>query len=183
MIEPIVFDNVMPDPAGYRETALASDFRAYEFSHEEVFRGIGLAGHLQAFPNWIASKFPSLQGKVSFFRQSPLGQEEPTYIHSDQGMGDWTAILYLNEDPPAGDGTTFWRHKGTGRVEIAPDFDGAADFKDLGKWEPWKHVQSAFNRVVMFRAPLFHSRGIFDNYGSGQEARLIQVIFGNGSLT
>jgi hypothetical protein len=179
----IVFNDVLPDPHGYREIALASDFKDFKFNEDETYCGIGLAGHLLALPKWITAKFPQLTPKVSFFRKSPVGQIEPAYIHADYSMGDWTAILYLNENPPDGDGTTFWKHKDRGFTEVGEGFDGSADFNDQSKWERWCHVAGLFNRAVLFRAPLFHSRGIFENYGNGHQARLIQVVFGTGSLS
>lgn len=180
----LIFDNVMPDPAAYRADALRHDFRTYTFSKDEVFHGIGLAGTNPALPAWITAKFPSLSPRVNFFRKSPQGQKEPTFIHSDDGMGDWTAILYLNEKPIVGDGTKFWKHKGSGKIQAGraelDQFEG--DFPHIDKWEPWHHVRAAFNRLLMFPSPYFHSRAIFENYGADEGSRLIQVVFGTGSL-
>lgn len=73
-------------------------------------------------------------------------------------MGRFTGIYYLNPEPPAGDGTAFWRRYGN-------------------DWKMTRLVPARFNRLLIFRAGLHHSRALFDNYGHGDGARLIQVIF------
>ena len=122
----------------------------------------------------VAARLPGALTTLTFFRQSPLHQEEPNYIHSDEGMGQWTAILYLNPEPAEGDGTTFWRFRPTGAIH------GSARemAKDPGLWEPWQHVEAKFNRLLVFDSLYFHSRAIEENYGEGEAARLIQVAFG-----
>ena len=75
-------------------------------------------------------------------------------------------------DPPLSDGTTFWQSpKGKQRG----DWSKGGDIK--AGWKPWHHVPARFNRMVIFDSDLFHSRSIFENYGEGDEARLIQVMF------
>ncbi len=70
-------------------------------------------------------------------------------------MGDVTAILYLSKDHPKEDGTTIY------------DQDGERSCV----------LYSKFNRMVVFDSELAHSRNIFENFGKGDESRLIQVAF------
>ncbi len=170
------FDRVLDDPLAYR--ASVAEFRTVEFGDIKFH---GIAPGEMALPNWITLKFPSLKPTLTFFRKSPYRQEEPNYIHDDRDMGDWTAILYLNENPPKGDGTAFWKHRETGRVAAIDDTE-KADWKDLTKWEQWGRTQARFNRVLLFSSAYFHSRSLFNNYGDGNDARLIQVVFGTGDL-
>lgn len=151
-----VFDDVLADPVAYRAAALRCEFRTYDFNGT-VFHGIALGS--PALAEWIEARFPTLKSTLSFFRQSPRGQAEPNLIHTDEGMGDWTAILYLNPEPPPEDGTKFYVH------------DGAVHL-----------VHGWFNRVVLFPAEIPHSRSIPENYGEGDAARLIQVVFGKGQF-
>jgi hypothetical protein len=64
----------------------------------------------------------------------------------------------MNPEPAEGDGTAFWE-------------------KDGGEWKMTHLVQAKFNRLLTFNADLHHSRALFNNYGEGDGARLIQVIF------
>lgn len=169
-----VHDGVVPDPHAYRAMALAQPFRAVDVGHA-VFEGIAPAQDTTTLA-WLAAAYPSFRPTLSFFRKSPHGQDEPNFIHTDVDMGECTVILYLNDPPAAGDGTSFWRHRDCGAV-AGGLLTGDAG-KDLSAWECWRTVPAAFNRAVVFDAPFFHSRAIRENYGQGDEARLIQVVFG-----
>lgn len=182
----VVVDGVLADPVAYRNAVLARPFGDVSFGPDLTFHGIQLAED-QTFPAWIAREFPKLTPTLSFFRQSPLGQVEPNYVHTDRDMGDWTAILYLTPRPAAGDGTTFWRHRPTGALcSVATGPDAAREeqraWRDPTQWVPVSHVAAVFGRAVVFPAARFHSRSIRENYGAADTARLIQVVFGLGSL-
>ena len=181
-----VFDGVLVDPVAYRAAVLAKPFGSVSVGAGVVFHGVQLAED-PTFPTWITSQFPQLTPTLSFFRQSPAGQREPNYVHTDRDMGDWTALLYLNPTPDSGDGTMFWRHRGTGAIgSVTNDGEALLDeqraWRDLGQWEAMTHIAAKFGRAVLFPADRFHSRAIPENYGTGDDARLIQVVFGIGAL-
>lgn len=171
-----VFDDVLSNPFQYRAEALKREFRTYDFP--PTFHGIAPApqGPLR---EWLRRYFPELTAKVSFFRRSPKDQVEPNYIHTDEAMGDWTALLYLNPEPAPDDGTIFWRHRSTLK-ETGSEW--MYDGHEPEKWIEMQRVTAKFNRLLLFRAPFFHSRAIPENYGDGDTARLIQVMFGTGQL-
>lgn len=172
-----VLDEVLPDPVRYRDAALALPFGTVTFG-DDTFRGIA-AAHRPDLPIAFERAVPEpIEPTLSFFRLSPLGQPEPTYLHSDAAMGDWTGILYLNPDPPDGDGTVFWERLSTGHRYGPWDASVERAAKDLSLWSPWHLVAARFNRLVIFRSDLFHSRALPGNYGDGDAARLIQVVFG-----
>lgn len=175
-----VFDDFMPDPAAYRARALALEYKTFEFPGE-TFHGIALApdGELALR---VAERFPGATPTLSFFRRSPEGQQEPLYIHTDVGMGDWTALLYLNPEPPEGDGTVFWEHVATGERENAVPHLRTAEGRSAEGWKPWRRTAARFNRLLLFPATYFHSRALFANWGAGDTARLTQVVFGKGDL-
>lgn len=155
MIE--VFDDVLLDPLKYRECALQSEFNSISFG-PVTFHGMAHAPTTE-LAVWFVDKFPEFEPALTFLRKSPFGQVEPNLIHDDREMGDVTAILYLNPEPPKEDGTSFWKQTG-------------AD------WKHEKTVEAKFNRAVVFSAEIPHSRAIPENYGFGNSARLIQVLFG-----
>lgn len=176
-----VFDEVFTDPLEYRRQALASEFKSVDLG--QVFHGIAAPdGFAQRLPEWVQAHLPGLTPTLTFFRKSPEGQIEPNFVHTDCSMGDWTGIFYLNPHAPEKDGTDFWIHRETGAIKSSPEFDGLADWNHPDKWDLLLHVASRFNRLLMFPAPLFHSRAMYMNYGSADESRLIQVVFGTGDL-
>ena len=172
-----ILDDVLPDPVAYRDAALALPFGNVTLG-DDTFRGIA-AAQSPALPIAFERSVPEpIEATLSFFRLSPLGQQEPTYLHSDAAMGDWTGILYLNPDPPEGDGTVFWERLSTGHRYGIWDEGTERASKNLSLWAPWELVPAKFNRLLIFRADLYHSRALPGNYGEGDRARLIQVVFG-----
>jgi hypothetical protein len=181
----VVCDDVLADPDAYRLAALAGAFNDIIIG-ADVFHGIQLAED-EWLPAWIVERFPHLTPTLSFFRQSPAGQREPNYVHTDRSMGEWTAILYLTPHPPPGDGTLFWKHRATGALSSTTT-DGRAlaaeeaAWRDPMQWEEVGRVEARFGRVLVFPADRFHSRAMLKNYGTGVDARLVQVVFGLGAL-
>jgi len=180
---PLVFDDVLPDPHIYREAALRLPFGDLH-AGPVTFHNMVPVG-----PNPLSATLEHDLGLVttfSAFRLSPEGQDEPNFVHTDRDMGEWTALLFLNPDPPASDGTRFYRYRETGAIQSTAEdealLDELLDWHDLGQWECWHTVAASFNRCVVFPASYFHSRALFRNWGTGQEARLIQLAFGTGSL-
>jgi hypothetical protein len=179
-----VHDAVLP--ADYRQFARARAFGSVTIG-AATFHGIAACVD-HTLVHWIQARYPQARPTLTFFRESPAGQLEPNYVHTDRDMGDWTAILYLTDDPRPADGTRFWRHRRTGATASTATTE--ADFRaewqewrDLSRWDPWHTVLAAPSRLLLFPAPCFHSRAILENYGTaGQDARLVQLVFGTGSL-
>jgi GNAT superfamily N-acetyltransferase len=167
----VVRDDVLPDPGAYRRWALAQPYETIQ-TGEEHWHGIARITD-GTVPALVSAVVPGTTAALTFFRQSPEGQPEPNFIHSDELMGDFTSILYLTPKPPEGDGTAFWRYRPTGAVQGS----ARALPKTPDLWERWHHVVARFNRLVVFDSSYFHSRGLEENYGHGDDARLIQVVF------
>lgn len=171
----LVFDDVLADPHAYRAMALQRPYADVPLG-DHVFKGIALCQD-PTIPLLIESLVPGAHAQLSFFRQSPAGQIEPNFIHSDESMGNWTGIFYLSPESPPADGTSFWRHKATGAQHGTAWIN---EGHDTGRWERWHHVEAKFNRLLVFESSLLHSRGLLENFGQDEDARLIQVTFATG---
>lgn len=154
MINLIQFNDVVSDPEGYVNDILSGHFYDIDL-YGQVFRGIQPINGDNEFSSMCLSLFKGYEIAFNFIRKSPLKQDEPNYIHTDEMMGDITCLLYLNKNAPDEDGTIFY------------------DSND----KPLIRVYSKFNSMVAFNADVKHSRSMFDNFGEGDDARLIQVIF------
>ncbi len=181
----IVIDGAVEDPLTYREAALRCTFEDIRVSEDVVFHGMAGIGH-SPLADRLEREF-GLTTTYEAFRLSPASQEEPNYVHCDLDMGSVSAILYLNPDPPNTDGTDFFRRKATGAIESTAQTDEEklaewAAWRDVSLWEPWHHVAAQFNRLLLFPSSYFHGRAIFKNWGEGKDGRLIQLVFGVGSL-
>lgn len=150
----IVKHNVLENPKQYIDYILSSWFVDVR-DGDKVFKGIQPRDSDDEFAAVCLRLFPNTIINYNFVRQSSYKQEEPNFIHSDEMMGDITCILYLNESPPANDGTIFYNDNN----EVSVD------------------VKAEFNKMIAFDSEVKHSRAIFDNYGTGRDSRLIQVIF------
>lgn len=150
----ITFDNVLKNPKDY-----VSDIHEHGFQDisdgQHVFRGIQPRDNNDEFAKYCSDLFVGYKVVLNFIRQSPLNQQEPNFVHTDEMMGEITCLLYLNEDAPKDDGTTI--------------YDSNED--------PIFTMYSKFNRMIGFTSDAPHSRNIFENFGQGEKARLIQVAF------
>jgi hypothetical protein len=150
----IVLDNVLTDPTAYVRDALSYGFEEV-FNADKVFKGIQPRND-DEFQHFIENYFGLQYETVyNFIRQSPEGQDEPNFIHTDEMMGDILALLYLNETHPDTDGTIIYDENEKKMCSI--------------------HMK--FNRALIFGTRFPHSRALFENFGSGDESRLVQVLF------
>jgi hypothetical protein len=150
----ITFDNIIKDPLSY-----VSDIHLHGFQDvadgEYTFKNIQPRDKNDEFAKYVTDLFGGYKVDLNFVRKSPLNQEEPNFVHTDEMMGDITCLLYLNEQAPEDDGTTIY---------------------DEDK-KPLLTMYSKFNRMIAFDSNAPHSRNLFENFGEGQTARLVQVIF------
>ena len=150
----ITFDNIIKDPLSY-----VSDIHLHGFQDvadgEYTFKNIQPRDKNDEFAKYVTELFSGYKVDLNFVRKSPLNQEEPNFVHTDEMMGDITCLLYLNEDAPNEDGTTVY------------DEDE----------KPLITMYSKFNRMIAFDSASKHSRNIFDNFGEAESARLVQIIF------
>src|SRR5215831_19346166 len=107
-----IADGVIADLDAYRAAVLAVPFQTVTVG-PLAFHGIAECTDPELIA-WITLHYPHAQPRMTFFRQSPAGQVEPNFIHTDRDMGDWSGILYLTAHPLIGDGTAFYRDRETG---------------------------------------------------------------------
>jgi hypothetical protein len=150
----ITFDNIIKDPISY-----VSDIHLHEFQDvadgQYTFKNIQPRDNNDEFAQYVTELFVGYKVNLNFIRKSPLNQDEPNFVHTDEMMGQITCLLYLNEQTPDNDGTTIY------------DEDE----------KPLITMYSKFNRMIAFNSEAPHSRNIFENFGEGESARLVQIIF------
>jgi GNAT superfamily N-acetyltransferase len=180
---PVVIDDVLMDPDAYRASVLAVPVATYHAGPGTDFYNMALCPFPE-LPAWFAKHHPELMITMSAIRKAPAGQIEPHFIHTDRDMGTWSGIFYLMPHPPDGDGTTFYQHRVSHEIQsgLAFDVDDAVSWRDRDQWEAWHHVPARFNRLVLFPSTYYHARALEQNYGEGDDARLIHILFGTGPL-
>lgn len=150
----LTIDNIIKEPKIYVRDIFDIGFQDITLG-EQIFKNIQPRDNNDEFAKVVKFTFPDYKVAYNFVRKSPFNQDEPNFIHTDEMMGDITVILYLNE--------------------VSPDEDGTIIYDNDHK--PLCRIYSKFNRMVAFLSRMPHSRSIFENFGDGENARLIQVIF------
>jgi hypothetical protein len=152
----ILMDNVLPNIDKYVDRIYQERF--YEFKDGgNLFKNIQIRPSNDLFCKFLSSLFPKCYVSLNIVRRSPYMQEEPNFVHTDEEMGDFTCMLYLNKNAPDDDGTTIYDNEG----------------------KPSMVVKSKYNRMFCFDSRLPHSRNLYENFGEGRDARLVQVVFLN----
>ena len=147
-----IYEDVISGVDGYVEEILSEGFEDIQLG-EDLFKNVRAKG-VDQLVMFLHKKYPMYKADLNFVRRSPINQEEPNFIHTDEMMGDLTAILYLNKEHPEDDGTTLYYQ---GKKSCI--------------------LKARYNRLIVFPSHLYHSRNIFENFGYAENARLIQVCF------
>jgi hypothetical protein len=114
-----------------------------------------------------------------FLRRSPWGVQVPHAAHHDLSMGNYSLMLYLNDNEEAG--TAFLRHRDTGMC-YAPESD---DFVAIArnhqnkpdKWAIMEFAPMKQNRATIFDAGLFHCAMPIGGFGESADARTVLTCF------
>jgi hypothetical protein len=149
-----IYDDVIKDVDAYVSDIYSNEFEDIS-DGVDTFNNIQIRDNTDEFSKFVLFLFNEYEIFLNFVRKSPLNQLEPNFIHSDEMIGDITCVLYLNKERPEDDGTTIYNKDHTPKLRI----------------------YSMYNRMVCFNSGELHSRNIFENFGTEDTSRLIQVIF------
>ena len=191
----MIIDDFYKDPEEFREWALQQ-----EFLDEGNYPGIRTRG-MQQNEHW-ADYIEEITGidicRNSWHNMSQngaiqcIGAGATTWIHADIS-NEWSGVVYLNPDPPPMSGTSFYRHRKTGSVKYGDSNFGLEDSRilnhngegkdpHLNNWEVTDVVENKFNRLILFRAGLWHCQTNFTFFGNDvNDSRLTQTFFFNST--
>lgn len=114
-----------------------------------------------------------------FMRRRPEGMPVPHKYHTDHSMGNFSLMLYIQDNPDAGTG--FARHKETGLTSApltAASLDKTIkDCNDDSKWQIYKKVDMVKNKALVFDASMFHVALPVGGFGEGKESRTVLTCF------
>jgi hypothetical protein len=195
----IVVDNFHSNPNEVREFALNQKYPEPVDSY--TYPGKNSDGDY--YPSEVHQKFENILNRKlvparpnGYFR---LSLEKDTYkqdVHVDPSW-EWGAVCYLNSPEQCIDegGTSFWMHNKT-KSETYPQTEEEAKYHnyscpkeawwttvygeglDRSKWSRYFLSPMKYNRLILFRAHLWHSH----NYNFGDtlhNGRLVQLFFFN----
>ncbi len=163
------------EQASFADVTSPIDGVTYPLICEEIRTDIAAAviqamtGHLQMVP----------EVRHMFMRRSPAGIQAPNIHHTDNSMGTWSMMLYLDWIPEGG--TAFVRNKLLGAA-YAPELPGVVEMlqaaaNEVEAWEVFDMCEAAPNRACIFDAAWFHRAEPVGGQGVGVEARTVLTVF------
>jgi len=173
----IIVDDFYQNPDNVRNYALKQEFpfkgrfpgvRTAPYLPDDL--KVAISHHMQ-FAGGVTDWCPHTGSTGSF--QLVTAEDKPR-IHTDfRNM--WAAVCYLTPNAPHTSGTGFFRHRATGEhSRMTSDHE----YRDYDKWDLFDVVGNRYNRLVIYRADLFHaSLGYFGS--TPEDGRLFQTFFFN----
>lgn len=176
----LVVDNFCSDIEQVKASVHAAGFGTWRPNKGEVgssiYEGMGFWGdHATMLRALMQAAGGVVIPNSMFFRVTNEGMEQ-AYIHSDRENASHTCVVYMTEHETES-GTAFYMHKRTGLKEM-PSFSQMQDMgileelkedmvsRDPSKWVELDFVRGAYNRALIFHAPLFHSRFPLEGIGT-----------------
>lgn len=177
----IEVDNFLQYPDAVRQDALQSSFLDWEGFDGQVYKRV-CSKEVPGLRLSLEAAIGPVKVLGMGYRLNYEGEEPNQAIHSDMGWGTHALVLYLTEGEG---GTAFWEHMATGTTEIQAGDNQLyqkinGDWDQQDKWAQYYMTGMKYNRAVIYRSALFHSRYPFQAFGSTPETgRLIAVAFFN----
>lgn len=174
-----ILEEFHPYPNELRAHALTCDYEDWLGHDGQVYKRVCITD-IPLMETIITHLFGSVKMLGMAYRLNYQDEPPNAAIHSDLGWGTHAMVLYLSEGDS---GTAFWKHKQTGKDRILPAQDDlldevCADWNDETKWERIINVDMKFNKAIVYKSCLFHSRYPFKAFGDSPESgRLIAVAF------
>ena len=91
-----IYEDVIGDVDTYVNSIFDFGFEDVQLE-QDLFKSVQIRGEDELF-EYLSFAYPNHETVLNFARRSPKDQEEPNWIHTDEMMGDLTAILYLNNN-------------------------------------------------------------------------------------
>jgi len=195
----IIIDDFYPEPEKVRQIALDSPYP----DPDNNYTYPGKNSQDKYYPPELHNRFESILNRKltpaqpnGYFRLSLESDSYRQDVHVDPSW-EFGAVCYLNSSEQCIDegGTSFWMHNKT-KMERCPQTDQEAKYYgyssakeawwttvygeglDRSKWTRYLLSPMKYNRIVIFRADLWHSHNY--NFGNSLEnGRLVQLFFFN----
>ena len=165
-------DNFVANPDAVRNSALTSGFGTWCPTNTiigyENYDGVNINGMHSCLVKALTDAMGcSIYPESMIFRVTGA-KTDPATIHSDRMFGSYSCFVYLSHELEKS-GTGFYKHLRTGSCEMPPlnSIVGTPEFDLLKRemyeakddeWEQVHYVEGKYNRAVIFKSPLYHSR-------------------------
>lgn len=172
-INTVIIDNFLDKPDVVRNSVLQ-----IEFNRSGQYPGHRSDRADYEYESYVKNKIEQvIDKKIKEFKLDSFSFQlcldgEKTWIHMDHDA-QWSGVLYLQPDAPIAAGTGIFRHKET-KIYKGPS---EHIINDDNNWELITLIGNVYNRLVLYRANLYH-RSLVAGFGNSKETgRLTQVFF------
>lgn len=180
----MIIDNFLDCYDHLKVYSMAADFKDVVNPVDEVVYPMICADipdvvreELQERIEWLMMRTITIN--TVFMRRSPEGVHVPHMAHTDNSMGDYSLMLYMNNRDDGG--TALLTHLKTG-MTIAPDTDelldiAKADQNNPSAWGIRDIAKMRENRAFIFNAEEFHCALPIGGFGRGIDSRTVLTVF------
>ncbi len=182
----IVIDDFLPEFNELQSYAMTAEFTDVVNDFDGVVYPLicaDIPSHLRAAVlRQIENEFAIPESPTMFMRRSPAGVPCPHQVHSDASMGEYSLMLYLNDELDSQGGTSFLSHRLTG-IAYNPELPEAveiivADQNRPDAWEVRDMVKMIPNRAVIFKADALHRAEPVGGFGDTPDnTRVVLTCF------
>lgn len=176
----LVVDNFLPEKDFNEEVFLSDnlEYKSYDFGGVQwPSMRVGLSKTIYPFfEDRLGIKITPM---MDYHRKYELNINQPSFIHSDESISEFTAVLSIKDDN--GD-LAFWKNRKTGAISsVGESFENINMYRHDGlkesAWQITNKIEMKANRCVIYKADLFHSR--YPQIWNKSHARLVHVFFFN----
>lgn len=178
----MIHDNFLKNYDLLREFADSAEFKDEENPVDGVIYPMICAELPDEITKEVQEKVKPNNTFVLFMRMSPEGVHCPHIAHTDNSMGDFSLMIYLNRQEHCKGGTSLIYHRQTGMAFApeAPEMVGIArrDQNISDAWITHSHCAMAPNRAFNFPAQMFHRAEPIGGFGTtNHDSRLVLTCF------
>ena len=187
MGEAVIVDDFLDDIAGVRAYAQGLDYQGVTNPEDGVFYSgvsIDVENRLRAeYTYKLSMLFGSeIMPNYMFFRLSTVNSIAPYQVHTDMVMGEYAAIIYLNDAESCSGGTELVRHKETGMSINPTNKDELmlwqSDQNIAENWVRESFAEMAENRLVLIDSSRLHRSLPIGGYGNDiTDGRIVLTCF------
>ena len=140
----------------------------------------------EAIPEVVKTQILKLLGNPSkytmFIRKSSANVHCPNQAHTDNSMGQYTFMLYLNRPEHCQGGTSLIYHRATG-IAFAPEDERVlnlikCDYNKPEAWAMYDMIAMKPNRAAIFPSNRFHRAEPVGGFGeTNEDSRMVLTCF------
>jgi hypothetical protein len=161
----LTIPNFLTNPEEELEKAKTAEYKDYQFTgvtYPNIAVSALNATEVQKLEDALGEPLTCVL--PPFYRLYTPKDDQPTYVHTDGLISDYTLIIFLNQPEDCYGGTAFWKHKSLSVSNYSDNLPPElldflmADSYNTDAWDLQKVVPMEHNKALLFDSSWYHSR-------------------------